>query len=330
MVRRNRPNPRVSLFSLFSGKPQDRMSPDHAPCASAQSPALPRVEPPARPADGVVERESRLRIAVLYGEPEPLPQTVLLNVRQQLRSVLPGEKAADVERAPAEAVGLPERPEVAGRFVQDPIDGQRLVDETDPGVCGGVEPHGVVAHHPAPLLRPDLCDVAVQQVAADDDRRGGDAVSLQQPLQRGLAASGTSPVAVEPFFAVEVPPHLRVDQPAFGVALQPVDLPLQLSGVAPVVVPLAERHVLAGRISERSEEIRHDAQVGCGRNQSDQVGMSCCVRFADRPGRIRRAVFADRQIDPNTSLLGEHSLDSLRDEVFLVVGGHADRYGGMR
>lgn len=306
------------------------MPPDHAARAPAQGPAFPRIEPSARPADGVVERESRLRIAVLHGEPEPFPQTVLLDARQQLRGVLPGIKSTDIERTPTEAVGLLERPEVAGRFAQNPVDGQRLVDEMNSGVRGGVEPHGVVAHHPAPLLRPDFRDVAVQQVAADDDRRGGDAVSLQQPLQRGLAGPGTSPVAVEPLFTVEVPPHLRVDQPAFGMALQPVDLPLQLSGVAPVVVPLAERHVLAGCISECSEEIRHNAQIGCGRDQSDQVGMSFCVRFADRPGRVRRAVFADRQIDPNISLLGEHSLDSLRDEVFLVVGGHADRYGGMR
>jgi hypothetical protein len=114
------------------------MSPDHAPRASAESPAFPRIEPSARPPDGVAEAEGRLRVSVMNRESEPLPEAVLLQSGQKMRGVTPGEITADVERAPAEAVGLLERPEMAGRLVQYPVDGQRFVDEAYLRMGGGM------------------------------------------------------------------------------------------------------------------------------------------------------------------------------------------------
>jgi hypothetical protein len=84
-----------------------------------------------------------------------------------------------------------------------------------------------------------------------------------------------------------------VNHPDGGVLTQDLDLPLELVGMTPPIVSLAERDELSANAAERAPSISPTAEILWPSDDPNQVRVTLLVFDRDLACPIRRAVFTD-------------------------------------
>src|SRR5690554_2640784 len=118
---------------------------------------------------------------------------------------------------------------------------------------------------------------------------------------------------------------------ALRVLFQHVDLALQLVGIRPGIVALADGGIAAATQSQGVGERRYPLRqlVLAMEIAANQPGIAALKVANDIGGAIARRIVVDDDLEGEAGLLGQHALERPGDKIVVIVGGAFDTDHGQ-
>ncbi|MFZ1657995.1 MAG: hypothetical protein WAT61_04210 [Flavobacteriales bacterium] len=111
-----------------------------------------------------------------------------------------------------------------------------------------------------------------------------------------------------------------------GVGFQKINLFLQLTRVCPIIVTITEGDITTFTFTQSLKEIRHHTEVPFRQKQSDTVRILGLISPAYLARIVRADIVTYEQFYPPLQVLGQHSVNSIGDELSMPICNHTYGY----
>ncbi len=170
-----------------------------------------------------------------------------------------------------------------------------------------------------------------QNVPPEKEARKGDAAGPSHQLcsaQLSVAVVGPHTGALQPLSLLIHHPGRMKGENTVRMGLHVVHLPLQLAGIAPVVIAVQHRHIFArcpGDVKQsRNIHLPLTVLVLGPENGTDDVRVAAVVRLNHFLRTVNGGIIVNQNLQPEIPLLSKDTVEAFRNIRPVIVGHHTD------